>query len=210
MSAENDDVKNKQFENETENVNASEDVAQNVESGDDGASEGVAKEASDEGRDKLEKDFAKLKDDYIRLYAEMDNMKKRAHLESEKDRPYMSAPSGIPSVQQSLPVLLTVASQEDIPLSRIAAVFSEKAAEMFGIRNRGFIKEGYYADIVIADPEAVYTVRKDDLKYKCGWCPYEGVQMKGKIDTVFVNGYKSVREDGTIQNPPSGKKLFFK
>ena len=84
MSAENDDVKNKQFENETENVNASEDVAQNVESGDDGASEGVAKKASDEGRDKLEKDFAKLKDDYIRLYAEMDNMKKRAHLESEK------------------------------------------------------------------------------------------------------------------------------
>ena len=132
------------------------------------------------------------------------------HLESEKDRPYMSAPSGIPSVQQSLPVLLTVASQEDIPLSRIAAVFSEKAAEMFGIRNRGFIKEGYYADIVIADPEAVYTVRKDDLKYKCGWCPYEGVQMKGKIDTVFVNGHKAVRNDGTIQDPPSGKKLFFK
>lgn len=132
------------------------------------------------------------------------------HLESEKDRPYMSAPSGIPSVQQSLPVLLTVASQEDIPLSRIAAVFSEKAAEMFGIRDRGFIKEGYYADIVIADPEAAYTVRKDDLKYKCGWCPYEGVQMKGKIDTVFVNGHKAVRNDGTIQDHPSGKKLFFK
>ena len=84
MSAENDDVKNKQFEDETENENVAEDVAQNVESGDEGAPEGVAQEASDEGRDKLEKDFAKLKDDYIRLYAEMDNMKKRAHLESEK------------------------------------------------------------------------------------------------------------------------------
>lgn len=82
MSAENEDVKNKQFEDETENV--AEDVAQNVEGGEADASEGEAMEAQDEGRDKLEKDFAKLKDDYIRLYAEMDNMKKRAHQENEK------------------------------------------------------------------------------------------------------------------------------
>lgn len=82
MSAENEDVKNKQFEDETENV--AEDVAQNVEGGEADASEGEAVEAQDEGRDKLEKDFAKLKDDYIRLYAEMDNMKKRAHQENEK------------------------------------------------------------------------------------------------------------------------------
>ncbi len=84
MSAENEDVKNKQFEDETEKENVAEDVAQNVESGDIDASDGEAKSAQDEGRDKLEKDFAKLKDDYIRLYAEMDNMKKRAHQENEK------------------------------------------------------------------------------------------------------------------------------
>lgn len=84
MSAENEDVKNKQFEDETEKENVAEDVAQNVESGEAEASDGEAKAAQDEGRDKLEKDFAKLKDDYIRLYAEMDNMKKRAHQENEK------------------------------------------------------------------------------------------------------------------------------
>lgn len=84
MSAENEDVKNKHFEDETEKENVAEDVAQNVESGETEASDGEAKAAQDEGRDKLEKDFAKLKDDYIRLYAEMDNMKKRAHQENEK------------------------------------------------------------------------------------------------------------------------------
>lgn len=84
MSAENEDVKNKQFEDETEKENVAEDVAQNVESGETEASDGEAKAVQDEGRDKLEKDFAKLKDDYIRLYAEMDNMKKRAHQENEK------------------------------------------------------------------------------------------------------------------------------
>ena len=78
MSAENEDVKNKQFEDETEKENVAEDVAQNVESGEAEASDGEAKAAQDEGRDKLEKDFAKLIDDYIRLYAEMDNMKKPA------------------------------------------------------------------------------------------------------------------------------------
>lgn len=84
MSAENEDVKNKQFEDETEKENVAEDVAQNVERGEAEASDGEAKAAQDEGRYKLEKDFAKLKDDYIRLYAEMDNMKKRAHQENEK------------------------------------------------------------------------------------------------------------------------------
>lgn len=82
MSAENEDVKNKQFEDETENV--AEDVAQSAEGGEGDAQDGGVHEVQDDGRDKLEKDFAKLKDDYVRLYAEMDNMKKRAHQENEK------------------------------------------------------------------------------------------------------------------------------
>ena len=84
MSAENEDVKNKQFEEDTEKENVAEDVAQSEELGDSDVSEDAIKSVQEEGRDKLEKDFAKLKDDYIRLYAEMDNMKKRAHQESEK------------------------------------------------------------------------------------------------------------------------------
>lgn len=132
------------------------------------------------------------------------------HLENEKERPYLTAPSGIPSIQQSLPVLLTVASQEDIPLGKIASVFSEKPAEMFGISGRGFIKEGYFADIVIADPDKEFTVGKDNLKYKCGWSPYEGVRLKGAITEVFVNGRKTVGNGEVLTTTPFGEKLIFK
>ena len=132
------------------------------------------------------------------------------HLETEKQRPYTTAPSGLPSIQQSLPVLLTIASQENIPLSRIASVFSEKAAEMFGIQDRGFVKEGCYADLVTIDPECTFTVDKNDLEYKCGWSPYEGTTLTGKIDTVFVNGHKVVRDGRPLQLRPYGKKLVFK
>ncbi len=132
------------------------------------------------------------------------------HLESEKQRPYLTAPSGIPSIQHSLPVLLTVAGQEGMALDRVASVFSEKAAEMFGIKDRGRIKEGFYADIVIADPECEFVPEKEDLKYKCGWTPYEGIRLKGRIDTVFVNGIKSVCGGKVISEIPAGKKLVFK
>ena len=132
------------------------------------------------------------------------------HLESEKDRPYLTAPSGIPSIQHSLPVLLTVAAQESIPLSRIASVFSEKAASMFGIADRGKIKAGYYADITVADPEKEFTVRREDLKYKCGWSPYEGVRLKGAITEVFVNGRKTVGNGEVLTTTPFGEKLIFK
>ena len=132
------------------------------------------------------------------------------HLESEKDRPYLTAPSGIPSIQHSLPVLLTVAAQESIPLSRIASVFSEKAASMFGIADRGKIKAGYYADITVADPEKEFTVRREDLKYKCGWTPYEGACLKGCVEMVFVNGHETVRDGQPSTGTAFGKKLTFK
>lgn len=132
------------------------------------------------------------------------------HLESEKLRPYLYAPSGIPSIQHSLPVLLTVAQQEDIPVERIASAFSEKPAELFGIKDRGAIKEGYYADIVIVDPECRFTPVRDDLRYKCGWTPYEGAELKGKVDTVFVNGKKAVSKGRLTTEGPAGNKLVFK
>jgi dihydroorotase len=106
---------------------------------------------------------------------------------SEKSAPYCSAPSGIPSIQQTLPVLLTVADEEDIPLTRIASVFSEKASETYGLR-RGKIKEGYYADLVVFDLNKVFVVRAEDQLSKCGWTPYEGETLKGVIESVFVNG----------------------
>ena len=113
------------------------------------------------------------------------------HLISEKEGGYTKAPSGLPSIQQSLPVLLTVAYQEGIPLSRIASVFSEKASEIYGL-NRGKIRAGYEADLVIFDYSKEFTVRAEDQKSKCGWSPYEGENLRGVIENVLVAGKKII------------------
>ncbi len=111
------------------------------------------------------------------------------HLLSEKNAPYIKAPSGLPSIQQSLPVLLTIAAEENIPLTRIASVFSEKASEIYGL-NRGRIKAGYDADLVIFDYGKEFTVRNEEQFSKCGWTPYEGERLRGIIETVLIGGRK--------------------
>lgn len=109
------------------------------------------------------------------------------HLLSEKDAPYTKAPSGLPSIQQTLPVLLTIARQEGIPLEKIASAFSEKAAEVYGLQ-RGKIQEGWHADLVVVDLEKEFTVRAEDQLSKCGWTPYEGEKLYGVIEEVIING----------------------
>lgn len=118
------------------------------------------------------------------------------HLISEKDAPYVKAPSGLPSIQQSLPVLLTLARKEDIPLTRIASVFSEKASELYGL-DRGRIAAGMKADLVVFDFEAEFTVRAEEQYSKCGWTPYENENLKGRIETVYIDGRK-VFDNGHI------------
>ena len=118
------------------------------------------------------------------------------HLLSEKDAPYAKAPSGLPSIQQSLPVLLTVAKQEDIPLTRIAAVFSENASKLYRL-DTGRIAPGMKADLVIFDYDKEFTVKAEDQYSKCGWTPYEGESLNGCIETVYVNGQK-VLDNGRI------------
>lgn len=129
------------------------------------------------------------------------------HLPEEKDNNYKQAPSGLPSIQQSLPVLLTIAGENDIPLTRIAYVFSEKASEIYGLK-RGKIAPGYYADIVIFDKEREFTVKAEDQLSKCGWSPYEGERLKGYIETVLINGYPAVR-DGKLTDSKYGSLLEF-
>ncbi len=109
------------------------------------------------------------------------------HLLSEKDGTYCKAPSGLPSIQQTLPVLLTVAAQEEIPLTRIASVFSENAAGIYGL-NRGKIAAGYEADLVVFDYSKEFKVKAEDQFSKCGWTPYEGETLKGVIEAVYING----------------------
>ena len=109
------------------------------------------------------------------------------HLASEKEGSYTKVPSGLPSIQQSLPVLLTIAYSEGIPLTRIASVFSENASELYGL-DRGKIKRGYAADLVIFDYSKEFIVKAEDQLSKCGWTPYEGETLRGVIETVFIDG----------------------
>ena len=116
------------------------------------------------------------------------------HLPEEKNGTYTKAPSGLPSIQQSLPVLVTIAKSEDIPLTKIAAVFSENASDLYRL-DRGKIRPGYDADIVIFDKEKEFTVRNEDQFSKCGWSPYEGERLYGQIETVLIGG-KIIYKDG--------------
>ena len=116
------------------------------------------------------------------------------HLPAEKEGPYIKVPSGLPSIQQSLPVLVTIARQEGMPLTRIAAVFSENASDLYRL-NRGKIRPGYEADIVIFDKDKKFTVRNADQFSKCGWSPYDGETLYGHIESVIVGG-KIIYQDG--------------
>ncbi len=132
------------------------------------------------------------------------------HLLSEKEGKYLSVPSGMPSIQQSFPALLTIASQEGIPLSRIASAFSEKPAEILHVRERGFIKAGYYADLVIADLNCQSEVHKEDLLYRCGWSPYEGEIFSAAVRTVFVNGHEVIGNGKPVMGAEAaGQKIAF-
>ena len=113
------------------------------------------------------------------------------HLLSEKEYKYGKAPSGLPTIQQSLPVLLTIARQEEIPLTRIASVFSEKASELYGLKT-GKIAKGYAADLVVFDLNKEFTVRAEDQKGRCGWTPYEGETLNGVIEMVLVDGERVI------------------
>ncbi len=128
------------------------------------------------------------------------------HLPEEKAKPYPTCPSGVPSVQHSLEAVLTVAAQEEIPLERVTEAMSEKTAEMFGIRDRGRIAEGYYADLVVVDPSEEHMATAG--AYKCGWSPYEGAKMKGAVKMVFLNGTLAAR-DGKLLSPALGTALEY-
>ena len=137
------------------------------------------------------------------------------HLKEEKARPYLSCPSGMPSIQQEVAVLLTVADEEQIPLTRIASVLSEKISDMLGIVGRGKIQTGYKADLIIIDPKKEFTVGGSDegnagLAYKCGWSPYEGSRLKGMVEDVYLNGTLTVQDGHLITEIAAGQRLEFR
>ena len=110
------------------------------------------------------------------------------HTREEKQGVYTKAPSGGPLVQHALPALLQMHHQEKISLEKIVEKFCHNPAILFQIEKRGFIREGYKADLVIVDLNAPWAVQPSNTIYKCGWSPFEGTTFKSRVTHTFVNG----------------------
>jgi len=117
------------------------------------------------------------------------------HTLSEKQNPYEQAPSGGPLVQHALPALLTAHKKGKIKLERIVEKTAHNPATLFDIKDRGFLREGYFADLVLVNLNRPFIVKKEELLYRCGWSPFEGTRFESSVITTFVNGKKVF--DGT-------------
>lgn len=130
------------------------------------------------------------------------------HLESEKANPYTSCPSGIPLVQFALQSALESVFRGDFPLERLVEAYAHAPAELFHIVDRGFLREGGFADLVLVDPAKPHTVQRNDIVSRCGWSPFEGDTFRASIAATFVNG-KLVARDGKLLDAPPGMRLEF-
>jgi dihydroorotase len=130
------------------------------------------------------------------------------HTLEEKKNSYFRAPSGGPLIQHSLPAMLEFTLQGIFSPELVIDRMCHAPAELFGIEKRGYIREGYYADLVLADLNRPWTVNKHNIFYKCGWSPFEGKTFHAQITHTFVNG-NLVFENGQFHDAPSGERLFF-
>ena len=130
------------------------------------------------------------------------------HTLEEKSQNYLQAPSGGPLVQHSLNVMLENFKNGKISLEKIVEKMCHNPAILFEIEKRGFIKEGYKADLVLVDLNDGYTVSKENLLYKCGWSPLEGTKFHSKITHTFVNGFLAF-ENGKVSDEKHGERLLF-
>ena len=130
------------------------------------------------------------------------------HTIEEKQRPYPDCPSGIPLVQHSLLALLEISQKNEIPIEVIAKKTSHAVADRYGIKDRGYIREGYWADLVLVDPNSKFKVTKENIMYECGWSPFEDHSFNSSIEMTFVNGIKAYQK-GKVLGEPKGKRLEF-
>lgn len=130
------------------------------------------------------------------------------HTLEEKQQIYTKAPSGGPLVQHALPAMLNFVDQGKITIEKVVEKMCHNPAILFEIEKRGFIKEGYYADLVLVDPERKWTVTKDNILYKCGWSPFEGTKFNNSITHTFVNG-NLIFEKGVFNEDIKGKRITF-
>jgi len=130
------------------------------------------------------------------------------HTVEEKNNTYFKAPSGGPLVQHSLVAMLELWQRKLIPLEKIVEKMCHNPATLFNIRERGFIREGYKADLCLIDPDDPWTVSKENLLYKCGWSPFEGTTFRSKVIKTIVNGIV-VYDNGVFNEDYRGQRLVF-
>lgn len=130
------------------------------------------------------------------------------HTEQEKENKYFSCPSGIPLVQHSLTAMLELYHKSLISIEKIIEKMCHAPAICYNIKNRGFIRKGYFADLVIVDLHKPWTVDKSNILYKCGWSPFEGRTFNSKVIHTFVNG-NHIFDDGIFNETTRGKRIVF-
>lgn len=130
------------------------------------------------------------------------------HLLEEKEPPYAHAHAGLPLVQHSLLLMLHYAKQGKISIEKIVEKMAHAPATLFQIEERGYLREGYYADLVLVDLEKSYLVTRENILYKCGWSPLEGFEFPSTITHTFVNGHLAY-ENGRVDASYTGKRLSF-
>ncbi len=130
------------------------------------------------------------------------------HTIQEKNNPYIKAPSGIPMIQHSLPAMLEFHHQGRISLELIVEKMCHTPADIFQIEKRGYIKEGYWADLVLLDLNRKWTVSRENILYKCKWSPFESLNFNSAVSHTFVNG-NLVYQEGSIIESSIGKRLLF-
>lgn len=130
------------------------------------------------------------------------------HTWAEKQNPYWSSPSGLPLVQHPLNLMLEFYKEGKITLEKIAEKMSHAVADCFQISKRGYIREGYWADLVLVDLNESTTVTKENVYYQCGWSPLEGQTLHSKITHTIVSGHLAF-EEGTFDESVTGKRMLF-
>lgn len=130
------------------------------------------------------------------------------HTIEEKKQSYLKAPAGGPMVQHSLVAMLELSKRGKITIEKVAEKMSHAVADCFQIEMRGYIREGYFADLVLVDLNASWKVDKSNILYKCGWSPLEGETFHSKITHTVVNGHLAY-ENGMFDESKKGQRLLF-
>jgi len=130
------------------------------------------------------------------------------HTLEEKQNNYLNCPSGGPLVQHSLIVMFEHYLNKKITLQKIVEKMCNNPANIFNVNKRGYIKEGYFADLVILDPNKKQTISSDNILYKCGWSPFEGETFNSVITHTFVNGHLAYN-NGNLDDSKLGMKISF-